>query len=70
MVATETNTKERLSSTATVTVNVEDLNDNHPSFDKDSYTAIVTENADVGTQVIQITAKDRDSGVYGTQGIR
>ena len=34
VVATESNTKEKLSSTATVTVQVEDLNDNRPSFDQ------------------------------------
>ena len=70
VVATETNTKEKLSSTATVTVQVEDLNDNRPSFDQESYTAIVSESAEVGTEIITITAKDRDSGNYGTPGIR
>ena len=70
VVATETETAEKLSSTATVTVQVQDLNDNSPAFDKDSYTAIVSENAEAGTEVIQITANDRDSGDFGSQGIR
>ena len=70
LVATETNTEKKLSSTATVTVQVQDLNDNSPRFDKDSYTAIVSENAPQGTEVVTITARDRDSGDYGTQGIR
>jgi len=70
LVARETNTEKKLSSTATVTVQVQDLNDNSPRFDKDSYTAIVSENAPQGTEVVTITARDRDSGDYGTQGIR
>ena len=56
--------------TATVTVQVEDLNDNRPTFDQDSYTAIVSEGADAGTEIVTVTAKDRDSGNYGTAGIR
>ena len=60
----------RLSSTATVTVEVIDLNDNAPEFPKDSYTAIVSEAAPVGFEIIAVTAEDRDSGDFGTQGIR
>ena len=59
----------RLSSTATVTVDVLDLNDNSPLFPKDSYTAIVAESAPEGFEVITITAEDRDSGSFGTSGI-
>jgi hypothetical protein len=70
VVASETNTEKRLSSTATVTVQVQALNDNSPAFTQDSYTAIVSESATQGTEVITINAKDRDSGDYGTQGIR
>ena len=70
VVATETNTEEKLSSTATVTVQIQDLNDNSPAFDKDTYTAIVSESATEGTEVTTISAKDRDSGDFGTQGIR
>ena len=60
----------RLSSTATVTVEVLDLNDNSPQFPKDSYTAIVSEAAPEGQEVITIVAEDRDSGDFGSQGIR
>ena len=42
----------RLSSTATVTVEVLDLNDNAPQFPKHSYTAIVSEAAPEGFKVI------------------
>ena len=45
VVATEEKTKERLSSSATITVEVEDLNDNNPLFDLDSYTATIPENS-------------------------
>ena len=50
----------KLSSTATVTVEVLDLNDNSPQFPKDSYTAIVSESAPEGQKVISIVAEDRD----------
>ena len=45
VVATEEKTKERLSSSATITVEVLDLNDNNPMFDLESYTAIIPESA-------------------------
>ena len=60
----------RLSSTATVTVEVSDLNDNSPEFPKDSYTAIVSEAAPEGFEIITIQAEDRDSGAFGTLGIQ
>jgi hypothetical protein len=70
VVASEDSPEKRLSSTATVTVQVRDLNDNSPSFDKDSYTTVVSEAAPVGAEVITITARDRDSGDFGVNGIR
>ena len=60
----------KLSSTATVTVEVLDLNDNSPQFPKNSYTAIVSEAASEGQEIISIVAEDRDSGDFGSQGIR
>lgn len=45
VVATEEKTQKRLSSSATITVEVEDLNDNHPLFDLESYTATIPENS-------------------------
>ena len=45
VVATEEKTQARLSSSATITVEVEDLNDNSPVFDLDSYTQTIPENS-------------------------
>lgn len=45
VVATEEKTEARLSSSATITVEVEDLNDNNPEFSLESYTATVPESA-------------------------
>uniref|UniRef100_A0A8C2HX84 FAT atypical cadherin 3b n=1 Tax=Cyprinus carpio TaxID=7962 RepID=A0A8C2HX84_CYPCA len=48
-----------------LTVNIDDVNDNSPKFSRESYTAIVPENAAVGTEVIQVTASDEDLGQNG-----
>ncbi|RWS15955.1 cadherin-87A-like protein [Dinothrombium tinctorium] len=61
VVATEAFTKEKFSSTATVTVSIEDVNDNPPKFDSDLYSASVLEDAVPGTIVKAIRATDRDS---------
>lgn len=62
VIAEEVHTEPRLSSTATVTVSITDANDNAPSFNSPTYTALVSETAIPGTPVTSITAKDRDSG--------
>ena len=49
-----------------VTVDVLDVNDNAPSFPQDSYTAVIPENAPIGSTVINITASDPDEGAGGT----
>ncbi|GLV42165.1 Cadherin 87A, partial [Carabus blaptoides fortunei] len=69
VVAEEVYTNPRLSSTATVTVSITDANDNAPTFDNEVYTATVSETASPGTLVTTITAKDRDSGRFGENGI-
>ncbi|XP_076686160.1 cadherin 87A isoform X2 [Andrena cerasifolii] len=69
VVAEEVHTNPKLSSTATVTVSITDANDNSPSFSSPTYTAVVLETAPPGTPIITITAKDRDSGRFGTAGI-
>ncbi|XP_043681793.1 cadherin-87A [Vespula pensylvanica] len=69
VVAEEVHTNPKLSSTATVTVTITDANDNAPSFGSPTYTALVSETAAPGSPVITITAKDRDSGKFGTSGI-
>lgn len=69
VVAEEVFTNPKLSSTATVTVSITDANDNPPSFDSESYSATVSETASPGTLVTTITAKDRDSGRFGENGL-
>lgn len=68
--AEETLTDPKLSSTATLTVSITDVNDNFPKFDQESYTATVSETASPGQYVTAITATDMDSGAFGDQGIR
>ncbi|KAG7484455.1 hypothetical protein MATL_G00049540 [Megalops atlanticus] len=54
-----------LSSTATVEVTVLDVNDNSPRFERSSYTIDVSEDAAVGTPVLEVTATDEDEGLNG-----
>lgn len=68
-VATEIFTAEKLSSTATITVTVTDINDNAPTFDQDSYSVSISEMSVPGTLVATIVAKDRDSGRFGENGV-
>ncbi|GAB0095360.1 Cadherin-87A [Sergentomyia squamirostris] len=70
IIAEETETDHKLSSTATLTVSVTDANDNRPTFEQDSYSATVSETAHPGQLVTTITARDLDSGDYGDRGIR
>lgn len=69
MIAEETDTNPRLSSTATVTVEITDANDNPPQFDQERLTATVSETASAGSVVATFTATDRDSGKFGVDGI-
>ncbi|XP_038157751.1 protocadherin alpha-3-like isoform X14 [Cyprinodon tularosa] len=50
------------SGTVQIIVNVLDANDNSPSFGKPLYKARLSENAPVGTEVIQLDATDLDEG--------
>lgn len=47
---------------APVTINVLDENDLPPQFDQDSYSSALSENASVGTVVLQVAASDGDTG--------
>ncbi|KAL1434560.1 hypothetical protein MTO96_011649 [Rhipicephalus appendiculatus] len=69
VVAEEAFTKPKLSSTATVTVNVLDINDNAPVFEEDSYTASIVEDASPGSVVTTIVATDRDTSPHGESGL-
>lgn len=55
VVARETLTAEQRSSTATVTVNLRDVNDNTPKFTQREYTAFVREDRGIGYFVKTIT---------------
>lgn len=70
VIAEEEGTAERLSATATLTVTITDTNDNRPVFDADTYSVEVPETAEGGHVVATITARDLDSGVFGTDGLR
>ncbi|XP_034663045.1 cadherin-87A isoform X2 [Drosophila subobscura] len=70
VIAEETDTSPKLSSTATITVSVLDANDNKPVFEQESYSASVSEAALPGQYIATITARDVDSGSYGDSGIR
>uniref|UniRef100_A0A8D8JF25 Cadherin-87A n=1 Tax=Culex pipiens TaxID=7175 RepID=A0A8D8JF25_CULPI len=70
VIAEETKTNPKLSSTATLTVSITDSNDNRPVFEQDSYSTTVLETAHAGHLITTIIAKDLDSGHFGDQGIR
>ena len=48
------------SNNASVTINIEDINDNFAHFEKTLYTAKIAENTAVTTLVLQVVAVDRD----------
>ncbi|XP_040903727.1 protocadherin alpha-8-like [Toxotes jaculatrix] len=48
-----------------ILVNVLDVNDNTPIFSKDIYSVMLTENAPIGTTVVQVNATDSDNGQNG-----
>ncbi|KAM9857018.1 protocadherin-23 [Aulostomus maculatus] len=55
-----------LSATATVTVLVEDVNDNEPVFQQQLYNVSIPEHREAGTCFLQVAAKDADSPEFGT----
>lgn len=70
VIAEETDTNPKLSSTATITVSVLDVNDNKPIFEHESYSASVSEAALPGQYITTISAKDMDSANFGDAGLR
>ncbi|XP_039600852.1 protocadherin-16-like isoform X2 [Polypterus senegalus] len=57
--------KPALSSTATVTVVVLDINDNYPTFADSAFIVDTDEDAQVGTLILDVTASDADYGDNG-----
>uniref|UniRef100_A0A8C6EDG5 Dachsous cadherin-related 2 n=1 Tax=Moschus moschiferus TaxID=68415 RepID=A0A8C6EDG5_MOSMO len=55
-----------LSAQAFVRVELEDINDNEPVFNPLTYVTSLSGQAQLGTEVINVLATDRDSGMYGT----
>ncbi|XP_073342607.1 protocadherin alpha-8-like [Pagrus major] len=53
------------SGTMGIIIDVLDVNDNMPVFDKDSYTAMLNENSPIGTTIMQVNATDLDDGLNG-----
>ena len=53
------------SSTVTVYINVKDVNDNSPEFRRSTYTTSVLEDVQVGAGILDLEAKDLDSGDNG-----
>lgn len=52
----------RLSSTATVAINVLDVQDKPPEFLEAPYSAAVIENSPPGTEILEVAARDGDTG--------
>ncbi|XP_070818647.1 protocadherin Fat 2 [Chaetodon trifascialis] len=54
-----------VASLVSVSIQVQDVNDNQPMFDANPYRAVLAENMPVGTTVIQVTANDPDTDTNG-----
>ncbi len=50
------------SATATVQINVDDVNDFPPTFEQSNYETSIKESASIGTAVLTVRAKDQDAG--------
>ncbi|XP_074645849.1 cadherin EGF LAG seven-pass G-type receptor 2-like [Tubulanus polymorphus] len=55
----------RKSDATDVFIQVEDVNDNAPVFEKQSYNGLINEKVPIGTSVLKISASDQDSGQNG-----
>lgn len=54
-----------LSAQAYVHLEVEDLNDNVPVFNPERYITSISGHTQPGTEILNVIATDRDSGLYG-----
>ncbi|XP_067209470.1 uncharacterized protein [Linepithema humile] len=66
IIAQEVGPATNLSASATVLILIEDVNDNSPVFDEESYEVTLSENVTAGTRVIQVHATDKDTGLFGS----
>ncbi len=62
MLASESGSNPSLTGTATVNIEVLDVNDNTPMFDSDNFQFMIYENQPTGTVIGNVSASDRDSG--------
>lgn len=53
------------SATASIVINVVDVNDHAPLFEKSVYFATISESAEIGTTVLHVHAQDEDSQMNG-----
>ncbi|XP_045886278.1 protocadherin gamma-C5-like [Micropterus dolomieu] len=53
------------SGTSKITINVLDINDNFPVFEKNIYKVFISENGVQGASILKLTAKDTDEGPNG-----
>uniref|UniRef100_A0A8C3J6Z4 Cadherin domain-containing protein n=1 Tax=Calidris pygmaea TaxID=425635 RepID=A0A8C3J6Z4_9CHAR len=54
-----------LSAQAFVRIEIEDINDNYPVFEQAIYVTSISSHTQPGTEIINVVATDRDSGIYG-----
>ncbi|XP_041646413.1 cadherin-24 [Cheilinus undulatus] len=63
--ATDRQTGRALEPSSEFIIRVQDINDNPPVFPSEPYVATVPEMANIGTSIIQVTARDADDPTYG-----
>ncbi|XP_077389677.1 cadherin-24 [Festucalex cinctus] len=63
--ATDRLTGRALEPSSQFIIRVQDINDNPPVFPAEPYVATVPEMANIGTSIIQVTARDADDPTYG-----
>lgn len=56
----------QLSSTAVISIHVEDLNDNTPTFTQSLYKAYISEGSTIGKELVKVEALDSDADENGT----
>lgn len=68
VVAMDKGTPQLNSTTLQLNITIIDANDNNPQFDKLTYTADISENANIGDHVIKVSATEKDSGLASVIG--